>query len=124
MGGVIGVLTGVFIWSRKTTIDHPRYSSDKTYQKLSLIGYVFVWSFFPFLSLSDLYHKTTVGTDNHILRAATLNVWLALTSSTVGACTACLAMYKKLSIREIVFAGLSVNIFLSREESHIVLLQI
>ena len=109
MGGVTGFFTGIFLWSRKSTKDHPRYSSDKIHQKLSLIGYIFVWSFFPFLALSDLYHKTSKGTDNYILHAATLNIWLALVSSTIGSCIACLFMYKKLSIREIAFAGLSVK---------------
>ena len=98
-GGTLGFLSGIFLWKRNSTISHPRYSSDQTFQKFTLIGYVIVWSFFPFLSLPDIYHQSSIGTDNYIVEVVPLNIWLALSSSVIGSCCTCLFIYDKLSVK-------------------------
>lgn len=53
---------------------------------------------------SDLWHKSSLDSDNKIVHIASLNMWFALCGSAVGAFCGCIIMFKKVDVHTLVFS--------------------
>lgn len=79
---------------------------------LSFLGIIFVWCSFPVLVLSNVYNSTT---GKIIAMTGQVNIWLALAASVLGCYTASSFSYRKFCVHDMVFASITVQIFLFRE---------
>lgn len=77
---------------------------------LGLLGFAILWCAFPLLIVAGIYTHSSM--DNLILYAAPVNMWLALISGILGTFTASALTYRKFSLHDLVFTGLTVRIYL------------
>lgn len=75
---------------------------------LGLFGFLILWCAFPLLCVAGIFTRTQ--TDSYILYATPVNMWLALCSGVLGTFVASAVAYRKFSVHDLVFAGLTVNI--------------
>lgn len=104
-GSFLGLLSALILGKRESTINHIHFNSSYTIQSLSLLGLVFVWCSFIFLQTANLY---TVANSMAVLYSSTVNMWLALAASVLGAFTASAIAYRKIHIYDIIFSSMSV----------------
>lgn len=73
----------------------------------AMLGFLFVCISLPTLSGISIFTRT--ATDNAVLYASHINAWLAVLSSVLGTFTASAFLYRKFSVFDLVFAGISVT---------------
>ena len=105
-GGFMGLIISCILGKRETTIQHESYRSEYLSRTLSLLGFVLVFCSYPILSVAGIYTYST--TDNYIIYAAPVNMWLALMAGVLGCFVISSINYRKFSIHDLIFAGLTV----------------
>ena len=106
-GGFMGLIISCLLGKKDTTIQHESYRSEYLSRTLSLFGFVLVFCTYPILAVAGIY--TYSSNDNYIIYAAPVNMWLALMSGVLGCFTISSINYRKFSIHDLIFAGLTVN---------------
>jgi hypothetical protein len=79
----------------------------------ALIGFVFTFCFFPYLSAAGLFHTSL--NNGYITYVAVLNMYLALGAGVLGCFAACTFSYRKIQTFDLIYTGLNVYYFLFRE---------
>lgn len=105
-GSFLGLFSAIILGKRDTTNAHYNFNSSYTIQSLSLLGVVLVWCSFIFLQTANLF---TVANSLTVLYSATVNMWLALAASVLGAFAASAIAYRKIHIYDIIFSAISVK---------------
>lgn len=117
-GGTLGIVSGVILGQRETVSDHSKFSSTFRFQTFGFVGSILIWILLPLLNWSDLYHpsitSSSFGKDGYILHTVSVNMWISLCGSCIGAFCASFARFKKCSIHEITYSLFTVIIFLFR----------
>lgn len=80
---------------------------------LALFGFLFMLVSLPILSAISIFTRTP--SDNAVLYASNINAWLAVFSGILGTFTSNAIFYRKFSVHDLVFTGLSVLFLLFRE---------
>ena len=75
---------------------------------LGLLGFAILWCAFPLLVVAGIYTHSQM--DNLILYAAPVNMWLALISGVLGTFTSSAIFYRKFSVHDLIFTGLTVTV--------------
>jgi hypothetical protein len=75
---------------------------------LAMLGSVFLWCSYPIINLVSTLNLTS--TDDAIISASQVNMWLALAASVLGCYTTSAFLYQKFRVREVVFTTLTVKI--------------
>ncbi len=104
-GSFLAFLSALILGKRDTTDAHYDYASSYTIQSLSFLGTVFVWCTFIFLQTANLF---TVDNSFLIIYSASVNMWLALAASVLGAFSASALAYRKIHIYDVIFSSISV----------------
>lgn len=74
----------------------------------SLFGFLIVWCTFPLLAAANIYTHSKM--DNYILWSSPITMFLALAAGVLGTFTASAITYRKFSVHDLIFTGLTVNI--------------
>jgi hypothetical protein len=107
--GMMGLFSSVLLEKRKTTADHFGYYGSYTSRVFALIGLVFTFCFFPYLTSAGLYHTSL--NNGYILYVAILNMFLALGAGMLGCFAACTFSYRKIQTFDLIFTGLNVILY-------------
>lgn len=110
-GSFLGLIAGLILGKRDTTIDHPRYMSIYSSQAFGLIGFCCIICAMPFLSAAGLYRTST--NDSTILWISSMNMWFALISGVIGSFSISNIVWGKTFLHDIVFGGLAGGIAFS-----------
>lgn len=107
-GSILGIAIAVFLDKRETTVRHQSYQSVYKVMALALFGFLFMFVSLPILSAVSMFTRTDA--DNAALYAISINAWLAVFSGVLGTFTSNAIFYRKFSVHDLVFTGLSVHI--------------
>ncbi len=102
--GAFGLFTSLILGKKTTTFSHPKFVSDYYFQGLNLFAAIVTWCLLPVMVWSDLWHKSSLGSDNKIVHIASLNMWFALCGSAIGAFCGCIIIFKKVDVHTLVFS--------------------
>ena len=95
---------------------HESYRSVYKTMALALFGFLFMLVSLPILSAISIFTRTVP--DSAVLYATNINAWLAVFAGVLGTFTSNALFYRKFSVHDLVFTGLSVLFFLFRELLH------
>lgn len=112
-GSILGLVIALLLNKNQTTFKHQHYQSVYKMMALALFGFLFMLVSLPILSALSVFTRTQP--DNAVLYATNINVWLAIFSGVLGTFTSNAIFYRKFSLHDLVFTGLSVHVPLFRE---------
>ena len=115
LGSFLGLIITCILGKRETTLNHPNYKSEYVSRALSLLGFGIVFCAYPLLCVASLL--TYTEQDGYILYVAPVNMFLALMAGILGCYTAAAFLYRKFSVHDLIFCGLTVRIVLLRVAS-------
>lgn len=115
-GGALGLVSSLIFGKRSLTEKNPNYLSSYHLRTLPFLGAIIVWCCFPILVTTDLYNSAQ---SEIVAMSAQVNIWLALAGSAICCYISSMFIYRKFCVHDMVFAVISVPLFLSREPSAI-----
>lgn len=107
-GAILGLVSLHLLGRKETLYEHHNFKSTYTTMSLALLGFLIVWVSFPFLCVAGVFTYTT--NDSVIIYASPLNMYLALIAGVLGSFTAASLLYRKFSLHDLIFTGLTVHI--------------
>jgi hypothetical protein len=103
----MGLISAVILGRRDTTINHAGYYSSYSSRGIALLGFIFTFCAFPYLSVAETYH--TSQNNGYITYIAPFNMYFALGAGVLGTFAANALTYRKIHTFDLIFTGLSVN---------------
>ena len=108
-GSFLGLFLSIILGDKSKTFNNERYFSNYKQISLGMLGFLFVWVCYPFLSTLSL--SSGSATDSEIMFATLLNMFLAMIASILGTFTACALVYKKFTAYDMIFTGTAVHFY-------------
>jgi len=100
-GATLGLVVSFILGKRVTTINHPKYRSDREAIVYTLLGAVFLWVLFPgmiFNSLDSRYFTPFTA-------AGPIGMWFALSGSVIATFAISIFLHHRIGVHDVVFGS-------------------
>lgn len=107
-GGFVGLISGLILGRKETTVNHPRYMSVYASRAFGLLGLCVAFCTFPSLVAGSLYKSSR--NNHYILYSAVLRMYLALAAGVLGSFSCSALTYRKIFAHDVIFSALTVKL--------------
>lgn len=115
-GGALGLVSSLISPYRAYTVNNSNFVSTYSLRTFAFLGIILVWCTYPILVTVDVYNSTK---SYIIAMSGQVNMWIALAGSAIGCFIASMYVHRKFCVHDMVFASITVNVLVFREELHI-----